>query len=184
MKVLLEQQTQDMSRNMINHECRSAHLLTSLASLAMKKPSVPSCIFTWLPGLIRVLKNTQNPQQQHTHTLTHSCSSFLHWWAHATTATHIQKSTTERFNTADQSFKSPTVDDKWRVCESVKTRTQTDTDHMCLMLMSACIYLLLIMTWSKTTPLVIIYELKLTYGCMQTQYNRRREREIVQHKSL
>lgn len=31
------------------------YLLTSLASLAIKNPKVPSCIFTWFPGLIRIL---------------------------------------------------------------------------------------------------------------------------------
>lgn len=33
------------------------YLLTSLASLAIKNPKVPSCIFTWFPGLIRILFN-------------------------------------------------------------------------------------------------------------------------------
>lgn len=31
------------------------YLFTSLASLAIKNPSVPSCILTWLPGLMRML---------------------------------------------------------------------------------------------------------------------------------
>lgn len=37
----------------VGHE----YLLTSLASLAIKNPNVPSCIFTWFPGLIRILFN-------------------------------------------------------------------------------------------------------------------------------
>lgn len=31
------------------------YLFTSLASLAIKNPSVPSCILTWFPGLMRML---------------------------------------------------------------------------------------------------------------------------------
>lgn len=34
---------------------RPYYLFTSLASLAIKNPSVPSCILTWLPGLMRML---------------------------------------------------------------------------------------------------------------------------------
>ena len=36
------------------------YLFTSLASLAIKNPSVPSCILTWLPGLMRMLGSQRN----------------------------------------------------------------------------------------------------------------------------
>lgn len=36
------------------------YLFTSLASLAIKNPSVPSCILTWLPGLMRMLSIERN----------------------------------------------------------------------------------------------------------------------------
>lgn len=36
------------------------YLLTSLASLAIKNPSVPSCILTWLPGLMMMLGSQRN----------------------------------------------------------------------------------------------------------------------------
>lgn len=38
------------------------YLFTSLASLAIKNPSVPSCILTWLPGLMRILGSQKNRQ--------------------------------------------------------------------------------------------------------------------------
>lgn len=63
------------------------YLFTSLASLAIKNPSVPSCILTWFPGLIRMLGN-----QRHRHislinfwTTLHSCTQHANqeeWYTH------------------------------------------------------------------------------------------------------
>lgn len=37
----------------------NSYLLTSLASLAMKNPKVPSWILRWFPGLINILLSEQ-----------------------------------------------------------------------------------------------------------------------------
>lgn len=87
---------------------RTPHLFTSLASLAMKKPSVPSCIFTWLPGLIRVLWKTnhrmssENCPPNHTRSWQHFCTH--DGTAHATTSIHIQKWTIKHSHT-DQNWR-------------------------------------------------------------------------------
>lgn len=85
----------------VGHE----YLLTSLASLAIKNPKVPSCIFTWFPGLIRILFNEKEmimlvnrnliflkftikcSNQEEWYTRRPSGSTDLHWTTTRQTAT-------------------------------------------------------------------------------------------------
>lgn len=42
----------------------NSYLLTSLASLAMKNPKVPSWILRWFPGLIKILLSEQKQRKK------------------------------------------------------------------------------------------------------------------------
>lgn len=53
----------------------SGYLFTSLASLAIKNPSVPSCILTWFPGLIRMLGIQRNRHRVQINPCTSPCLS-------------------------------------------------------------------------------------------------------------